>query len=118
MSCDAGDEYADVYHEELRRARKEHRCCACGETVRRGDRYRVTNIVYEGTVDTYKHCLRCFRILKLLASEHRKRDTEQVPEIELGCGHSWQEVFEEEPPPEVARLAFLTADEAQREFAK
>ena len=33
------------------------------------------------------------------------------------CGHDWEDVFEGPPPPEVARLAFLTQEEAQREMA-
>lgn len=33
MSTDAGEEYPEVYSDETRKARKEHRCDACRETI-------------------------------------------------------------------------------------
>ena len=35
----------------------------------------------------------------------------------LHCGHDFQEVFRKEPPPDLARLAFLTPSEMQAEFS-
>lgn len=103
--CDAPDEYSDVWNEKQRKARVEHTCCACKETIRRGDVYRVTSSLYDGSWDTWAHCLRCAAMLDALG----KRDggTSAIA-MELDCGVVW-----EDPPPEVAALAFLTKDEIQ-----
>ena len=119
VSCEV-DGYNAVESRTMPRARKEHRCCACRETVRRGDRYSRTFVVYEGEPETYIHCLRCSAIFDAIAARHHDAETdywERAIAWRLDCGHDWDEVFEESPPAEVARLAFMTADEAQRELA-
>lgn len=89
------------------RARHEHRCLACKETIRVGDRYARTFTVVDGDASSYKHCLRCDAILLALD----KAGAEAV-DVRLSCGHSWEENFG--PCPEqIARLAFVTRDEAQ-----
>jgi hypothetical protein len=101
----------DVYEERIRRARKDHVCAACHEPIRRGDRYASTFVVYDGTASQVKRCMRCDLMFEHLCERHR--GSESGPELELMCGHSYQAVFDEEPPPEIARLAFFTPAEAQ-----
>ncbi len=115
VSC---DEYNDAYVEHTPRARKEHKCYACNETIRPGDRYRRTFVAFDGRGDSYKHCLRCAAMMDAIQEGQRKageRDTGVA--LGLDCGHSWQEIMDEEPPPEIARLAFMSADDMQRELA-
>jgi hypothetical protein len=93
---------------EWRRARKEHRCFACRETIRPGDRYHFTAQKYDD-FDVFKHCARCWAMIGAIL--HAGAGSVQW---DLNCGTPWEEAFEREPPPEVAALAFLTPDEAQR----
>jgi hypothetical protein len=116
MSCDI-DGYNEVERTTYPRARKEHRCDACRETIRVGDRYARTFIVWEGEPETWFHCARCNALFKGISGRHRELRTGEGVQFDLDCGHSWQEIFDEEPPPEIARLAFLTPDEAQKELA-
>ena len=111
----------DVQRTKQQRARKEHRCKACRETIRVGDVYASEFIVYDGESSTTKRCLRCDTMLSAIQS--RMTDAgidswEEGVDPALNCGHTWDENFQEEPPPEVARLAFISRDEAQRELAK
>ncbi len=89
------------------RARKEHRCYACKETIRIGHRYHATLEKWEGGLVRFRHCARCYAICEALwdAGAH-------VIDFELNCGEEWAENFGP-VPDEVARLAFLTPDEAQ-----
>ena len=97
------------------RARKDHVCSACSETIRRGDLYIYEFSVFDGNSDTVKRCLRCDAIYGHLVDRHRKIDDAHV-DRELRCGHDYDEVFSEVPPEAVAALAFMTADEAQAAF--
>jgi len=119
MSCEI-DGTNEVESSTTQRARKEHRCCACRETIRVGDLYRRTFVVYEREPETFKHCLRCTAMFDAIIRAQRGADLdywERGVAWRLDCGHDWQEMFDDDPPPEVARLAFLTPDEAQRELA-
>src|SRR5579872_1590933 len=118
MSFDA-DEYCEVWSEKIRRARKEHECSACKETIRRGDLYSYTFSVFEGSAqDALRRCARCEIIYRSLINLHSEHGIHSGVHPELDCGHSFREIFSEDPPPELARLAFLTASEAQAELAE
>jgi hypothetical protein len=104
------DETYDVYDETAVRARIAHRCGACGETIRCGDRYTKVHIVFQASAETIKRCLRCQAIHEHL----RGLDPgETWPDERLDCGQDYEADWGEPPPDEVARLAFLTADEIQ-----
>ena len=106
--CDGQAETGSAYAEEWRTARKEHRCCACRETIRAGDRYHHVWGVWDGEVDTFKHCARCWRIFQALVE---RMDGDPV-DLMLDCGTKWEENFGE-LPADVAALAFMTREEAQ-----
>lgn len=93
-----------------RKARKEHRCFACRETIRVGDRYHFT-AQRDDEFCMFKHCARCWAMGQAVL-----RAGADSWQYDLRCGVSWQEAFGGDPPDEVARLAFLTPDEAQTEL--
>lgn len=103
--CDNADPNNAVQDTTEPRARVEHECCACGETIRVGDRYKRTGQCNDGHWSTYIHCLRCWAMCDALFTT----GVECVA-WELDCGEAWVN-----PPENVARLAFLTREEMQAE---
>lgn len=94
------------------RARKEHRCNACGETIPRGTVYVRNGFVGEGTAETIKRCLRCERIYAHLAERFRVAGRRgEAPDVMLACGHSYRDEWDEDPPDEIAALAFALPGE-------
>ena len=102
--CDTPDDVSDVWTEERRRARREHRCYACDETIRVGDVHRYTSSLYDGTWDSWRHCLRCAAMIEAL----HDRNPGIAVALDLNCGEIWDDA-----PPEIAALAFLTREEIQ-----
>lgn len=111
------DETADVYSESVRKARKEHGCDACLETIRVGDYYHVIGIVYDGRAHSYKRCERCQRIHLHLRTLPDRMD-EVWPNERLDCGEEYTKHWGKEPPPEIAELAFATPEQLQAETAE
>lgn len=96
--CDQADGLCPIWRESNPRARKGHRCMACGEAIAPGFRYRLTVSMYDGDWSRMKHCERCWAIY----SELRVRaDWDDYIDPWLDCGEVW-----EGPPPEIAALAF------------
>lgn len=63
--CDCSWTYHDgwsVGHEQIRRARRAHVCCECGETIKPGDRYEYAAGCWDGDWSAFKTCLPCMRI--------------------------------------------------------
>lgn len=52
----------EVYSQVLRRARREHTCCECGETITPGDLYEVAKGKWDGDWNEYKTCARCVNV--------------------------------------------------------
>lgn len=48
-----------AFRQIFRTARKDHKCCECGETISRGDRYEYSSGVWDGVPSSYKTCLQC-----------------------------------------------------------
>ena len=105
---DAGTDLEYVW----RKARKEHRCYSCRRAILPGHRYHRSAQVYDGKVDGFAHCPRCWAIVEALF----KAGAETV-QWDLACGTPWPETFGADPPDDVAALAFITADEAQKTLA-
>lgn len=101
----------DFYVEPVFRARKEHTCCACKSTIRKGDLYVRASSGWEGQVETWKRCGRCQKTL-----EHLRKlcngDNEMQPREDLGCGLKYEAEWGGAPPAEIQALPFMTADEA------
>lgn len=102
--CDVDMDGVAVEHSAELTARKEHRCYGCSETIRPGDKHRRTAQLVDGEWSTYRHCRRCWAMLEALLAEGH-----ESVQWDLNCGEVW-----ENPPPEIAALAFMTRDEMQR----
>jgi hypothetical protein len=103
------DETYEVYNERERKARKTHECAACKELIPAGAAYTVVFILFDGDPESLKRCARCQTI-----HEHLRDlgDSEQWPDERLNCGEEYKQHWGVEPPPEIARLAFLLPGEA------
>lgn len=52
-------EISQAFYQTWRKARKAHRCCECGGTIRAGERYRYASGVWDGYPDSFKTCVLC-----------------------------------------------------------
>ena len=98
------DDHYDAYDERTVTARKAHRCAACGEAIQPGHRYTAVHIVFDGSAETIKRCVRCQAIHEHLRDTNLNCDA--WPDERLNCGESYREVFGEDPPEKIAALAF------------
>lgn len=116
MSIDC-DGMCDIWTRKRQRARKAHKCDCCGEPIERGHIYATHFTLYEGTTEYVKRCLRCEALYDALTERMRAAGTlgDETPDLFLNCGHDYEERWGEAPPPELARLAFLTPAEMQAE---
>ena len=101
--CDYDCEESVALEYVWRKARKEHRCYACWRLIHPGDSYHRSAQVFEGKVLGFAHCPRCWAIMEALFESGV-----DVVQWDLNCGETW-----ENPPDDVAALAFMTAEEAQ-----
>lgn len=60
---DGYDDSPEVYREEVRTARKKHKCNECGRDIKPGETYENHFYVYDGDPGTVKICAHC-RIAK------------------------------------------------------
>jgi hypothetical protein len=104
--CEEWDCGPDAYSEKWRKARKEHQCCACHETIGAGHRYHYLSGIWEGEPEEFKHCARCWKIYELLVDRAREQGNDVAPSLLLDCGTVWKD-----PPDEIAALAFVTQGE-------
>jgi hypothetical protein len=103
------DDTYEVYNERPRKARKPHVCSACHEEIPPGAKYYTVFIVFDGETQSWCRCARCQAIHKHLRT---LAPGELWPDETLDCGEDYKEHWGVEPPPEIARLAFLLPGEA------
>lgn len=53
----------EFYQERIQKAKKEHICCECGETILPGQNYKKCVGSWEGEFFTYKICFVCSEII-------------------------------------------------------
>src|SRR5271167_536136 len=108
MSTYGDGEPCAVYEEELRKARKEHRCHACSEPITPGRTYHRTFLIFEGDPRVTVRCERCQAIYEHLTERMKEDGTygDEFCDGELNCGHTYQDRWEEPPPEAIAALAF------------
>lgn len=69
--CDFDNDYpATLWKNEVRRARKDYRCCSCGLSIQKGDQYEYHFDLSDGTVSTEHACLECGAANKIFHEEH------------------------------------------------
>jgi len=101
------DEVPRAWTEKWRKARKDHKCIACRESIRSGHRYHYSSGIWENRPADFKHCARCWRIFSFLVNESNNLEGVQ---LDLDCG----EVLEN-PPERIAELAFMRGHEVADE---
>lgn len=52
----------EVFYETKRKARKDHKCYECRQTIQKGDVYQWTKALLEGEWEVYRFCLPCWQI--------------------------------------------------------
>ena len=62
VDYDDGPEFYSEYN--VKKARKDHHCCECRGTIKKGDSYEVIAGMWEGDFQIYKTCLDCQSIRK------------------------------------------------------
>ena len=103
--CGLDPDVPSTFSTRWRRARKEHQCCACCETIRPNELYHYFSGVWDGQGDDFKHCARCWQMvcdLQALGAE--------AVDLTLNCG----EAFEASDDHPMHGLAFVTRAEGQR----
>jgi hypothetical protein len=88
------------------RARRGWTCCACAEGITNGAEYRCHSSLYEGSWSYDRQCLRCHSMWWAIATK-----AGEPVAYALDCGTTWLEAFSEDPPLEVAALAFALPGE-------
>lgn len=111
MSYVAEESY-DVYDERWITARKPHTCCACKETIPAGGVYAKISIVFDRGAESIKRCARCQKIHLHLRGKGDKW-TQLWPDERLDCGEEYREHWGEDPPEEIAALAFALPGEVK-----
>jgi hypothetical protein len=56
----------EIYHLQLRTARKEHRCDECDRTIEPGERYRHATGLHDARWDTHHQCAHCCEVTRWL----------------------------------------------------
>lgn len=92
------------------RARKEHICSACGETIRRGICYALVRYVCDGSAGTDKRCPRCEALHAHLRGLCAEDGNDRIVDDRLDCGQSYEDEWGD-VPPEIAALAFTAPGE-------
>lgn len=108
------EEYCIVHRHEIRKARKEHECCACGAVIRPGDYYACVFSLGQEGAEAYKRCGSCektWRHLDAKCREHNRIHNDSLfPFEDLSCGKAYEEEWGE-LPDEIEALPFLSAEE-------
>lgn len=47
------------YSSELRKARKIHKCCECGTTIEKNEKYHYFSGIWDGEAHSFKTCQKC-----------------------------------------------------------
>ncbi len=89
--CDFGGEAATLWVRKYPKARKDHRCEACGGVIKPGRRYLVLFSIFEGSAASAKCCLPCDRISQKFGKEH------ELTPYPTALVDSLQECIDEEP---------------------
>lgn len=101
--CDLDGDGPEFWVDQVRRANKVHKCQACGERIDRGHRYEVISAKWDGSVETFKRCLRC----RAMARGLRDVLGESI-DVLLDCG---ADPMEPGKYPQLDELAFWVPGE-------
>lgn len=71
--CDC-DDGPTVMREVIRRARKQYRCCECGNHIEVGNRYEYVTGIWDGVGQTFRTCLDCVEARKIYVDQLDRHD--------------------------------------------
>lgn len=69
--CAIDGDRADLWQDDVRRARKPHRCASCGRTIPAGESYTSLFTIFEGEADRCACCAACWSDLNEFGEAHR-----------------------------------------------
>jgi hypothetical protein len=109
--CFYYDEQCDVYREEMRRARKPHKCEHCRRPISKGEQYVYAHGIFDAHTFDTKSCGSC------------ELDRWRIHLTEIGEGCSWSESWADMSDPDLSEwiesheFERSTAGEGQRYLA-
>lgn len=62
VCCYSDYEPCAIYEESVLTARKDHKCCECGERIPKGSEYELRDMLFDGEWHHYKTCMICVEI--------------------------------------------------------
>lgn len=68
-----------MYNEDIVKARKPHRCCECGLTIAKGEKYQVVSGMWDGRFDRIKTCMLCMETREKATEGLRTGDCCDLP---------------------------------------
>ena len=77
-------DFPSVFSDEIRTARKEHKCCECPNPILPGQKYHLFKGCYEGKWSRYKTCMDCDEIWAELRNLYRDDECPAFGEL-----HEW-----------------------------
>jgi ribosomal protein L37AE/L43A len=57
-----------AFRQVIRTARKEHKCCECGTSIKPREQYAYSSGVWDGEACDFKQCLICFEVSSAASS--------------------------------------------------
>ncbi len=68
MTCYCDYDSSPSMHSEVwHKAKKEHKCCECGQAIKAGQQYQRISGVWDGDFSSYKTCERCADLREALS---------------------------------------------------
>lgn len=74
----------EAFVRKMVRARKEHRCCECGNIIQKGWLYERISGIWDGRPSRFKTCIYCMCIRKSMTGK------ESFPEDEPSFGELYE----------------------------
>lgn len=68
--CNCDTELPKFFDQKTVKAKKNHRCCECGDEIAPGDSYVRSSGKWDGEVKTYSTCQKCDRVSRLARMLH------------------------------------------------
>lgn len=68
--CDFDGDFATIWRNEVRRAKKDYVCCSCDLPIPAGSLYEYHFDLHEGEVTTERGCLECAAANRIFSEAH------------------------------------------------
>lgn len=71
MSCFCDYERPEIYKQKEVKAKKNHECCECGGTIKKGTHYTMTSGLWDSNFWNFKTCCFCTDLQNSLLASNR-----------------------------------------------